>query len=114
MSKIKIIFYLILGFVVYKGYEAFTEFEIGISDRAAKLEEAADFERQGEVIALMMYLGDPPQLNEHLLVKSKSKCLEMKQIAEETSFAYYECAIVDANLKGGKIISINEELKVLQ
>ena len=54
------------------------------------------------------------QLNEHLLVKNKSKCLEMKQIAEETSFAYYECAIVDANLKGGKITSINEELEVLQ
>jgi hypothetical protein len=114
MSKIKIIFYLILGFVVYKGYEAFTEFDIGVSDRVAEIEEAADFERQGEVIALMMYLGDPPKLNEHLLVKNKSKCLEMKQIAEETSFAYYECAIVDANLKGGKIININEELKVLE
>ena len=114
MSKIKIIFFLILGFVAYKGYEALTEFEIGVSDRVAKLEEAADFERQGEVIALMMYLGDPPQLNEHLLVKNKSKCLEMKQIAEETSFAYYECAIVDANLKGGKITSINEEIEVLQ
>ena len=38
----------------------------------------------------------------------------MKQIAEETSFAYYECAIVDANLRGGKIININEELEVLQ
>ena len=114
MSKIKIIFYLILGFVAYKGYEAFTEFDIGVSDRVAEIEEAADFERQGEVIALMMYLGDPPKLNEHLLVKNKSKCLEMKQIAEETSFAYYECAIVDANLKGGKIININEELKVLE
>ena len=114
MSKIKIIFYLILGFVAYKGYEAFTNFEIGVSDRVTKLEEAADFERQGEVIALMMYLGDPPKLKEHLLVKSTSKCLEMKQIAEETSFAYYECAIVDANLRGGKITSINEELEVLQ
>ena len=113
MSKIKMVFFLILGFVFYKSYEAFTDFEIGVSDRVTQLEEAADFERQGEVIALMMYLGDPPELNEHLLVKSKSKCLEMKQIAEETSFAYYECAIVDANLKGGKITSINEELKVL-
>ena len=113
MSKIKIIFFLILGFVIYKGYEVFTEFEIGVLDRVAQIEEAADFERQGEVIALMMYLGDPPQLNEHLLVKSKSKCLEMKQIAEETSFAYYECAIVDANLSGGKITSINEEIEVL-
>ena len=114
MSKIKIIFYLILGFVVYKGYEAFTNFEIGVSDRITEIEEKADFERQGEVIALMMYLGDPPKLNEHLLVKNKSKCLEMKQIAEETSFAYYECAIVDANLKGGKITSINEEIEVLK
>ena len=112
MSKIKIIFFLILVFVFYKGYEAFTDFNIGVSDRIVELEEAADFERQGEVVALMMYLGDPPQLNEHLLVKNKSKCLEMKQIAEETSFAYYECAVVDANLKGGKIISINEELEV--
>ena len=112
MSKIKIIFFLILGFVFYKGYVAFTDFEIGVSDRIVELEEAADFERQGEVIALMMYLGDPPKLNEHLFVKNKSKCLEMKQIAEETSFAYYECAVVDANLKSGKITSINEELEV--
>ena len=114
MSKIKIVFFLILVFVFYKGYVAFTNFEIGVSDRVTELEEKADFERQGEVIALMMYLGDPPELTEHLLVKNESKCLEMKQIAEETSFAYYECAIVDANLKGGKITSINQELKVLQ
>ena len=53
-------------------------------------------------------------INEHLLVKNESKCLDMKQIAEETSFAYYECAVVDANIRGGKIISINEELKVLE
>ena len=92
--------------------KAFTNFEIGVSDRITEIEEKADFERQGEVIALMMYLGDPPKLNEHLLVKNKSKCLEMKQIAEETSFAYYECAVVDANLRGGKITSINEELEV--
>ena len=114
MSKIKYVVILLICYGLYKGYVAFTEFEIGVSDRVAKLEEAADIEKQGEVIALMMYLGDPPELNEHLLVKNKSKCLDMKQIAEETSFAYYECAVVDANIKGGKIISINEELKVLE
>ena len=113
MSKIKVLFFLIIGFVFYKGYVAFTNFEIGVSDRVAELDEKADFERQGEVIALIMYLGDPPKLTEHLLVKNDVKCLEMKQIAEETSFAYYKCAVVDANLKGGKIISINKELKVL-
>ena len=114
MSKIKYFVILLICYGLYKGYVAFTDFEIGVSDRVAKLEEAADIEKQGEVIALMMYLGDPPELNEHLLVKNKSKCLDMKQIAEETSFAYYECAVVDANIKGGKIISINEELKVLE
>ena len=114
MSKIKYIVILLIFYGLYKGYVAFTDFEIGVSDRVAKLEEAADIEKQGEVIALMMYLGDPPELNEHLLVKNESKCLDMKQIAEETSFAYYECAVVDANIKGGKIISINEELKVLE
>ena len=114
MSKIKYIVILLICYGIYKGYVAFTDFEIGVSDRVAKLEEAADIEKQGEVIALMMYLGDPPELNEHLLVKSESKCLDMKQIAEETSFAYYECAVVDANIRGGKIISINEELKVLE
>ena len=114
MSKIKYIVILIICYGLYKGYVAFTEFEIGVSDRVAKLEEAADIEKQGEVIALMMYLGDSPELNEHLLVKNESKCLDMKQIAEETSFAYYECAVVDANIRGGKIISINEELKVLE
>ena len=114
MSKIKIIFFLILGFVFYKGYVAFTDFEIGVSDRIVELEEAADFERQGEVIALMMYLGDPPKLNEHLFVKNKSKCLEMKQIAEETSFAYYECARVRAVLVGKKIVDIIDVVEVIE
>ena len=114
MSKVKFVLILLIVYGLYKGYEAFTEFKIGVSDRVAVLEEAADFERQGKVIALMMYLGNPPRLNEHLLVKNETKCLDMKRIAEETSFAYYECAVVDANIRGGKIISINEELEVLE
>ena len=114
MSKIKIVFYLILAFVAYKGFVAFKDFEIGVDNRVVEIEEKAGFEKEGEVIGLMMYLGNPPRLNEHLLVKNKSKCLDMKQIAEETSFAYYECAVVDANVRGGKIISINEELEVIE
>ena len=113
MSKIKIVLVFLICFGIYKGYVAFSEFEIGVSDRITELEENVDIERQGEVIALMMYLGDPLELKEHLLVEKESKCLDMKRIAEETSFAYYECAVVDANLKGGKIISINKELEIL-
>ena len=61
-----------------------------------------------------MYLGDPPELKEHLYTKSRSKCLELKEIAEESSFAYYECAKVNAVLKGKKIVSIIEEIEVIE
>ena len=114
MGKIKIIFFFILGFVIYKGYVAFTEFEIGVGDRVAEIEEKSDFEREDQVIALMMYLGDPPELKEHLFTESRSKCLEMKQIAEETSFAYYECVRVRAVLVGKKIVDIIDEIEVIE
>ena len=73
------------------------------------------FEKEGQVIGLMMYLGDPEDLKlvEHLLVKNKSKCFEMKVIAEENSNAYYECARVIAITKEGKIIRVIEEIEVL-
>ena len=114
MGKIKIIFYVVLAFVIYKGYVAFTDFEIGVEDRVAKIEEKAEFEREGTVIGLMMYLGNPPGLKEHLYTQNKSKCLEMKKIAEETSFAYYECARVKAVLVGKKIVSIIDEIEVIE
>ena len=114
MSKIKIIFYLALAFIFYKGFVAFQDFEIGVDDRIADIEEKADFEKEGEVIGLMMYLGNPPKLYEHLLTKNKSRCLEMKQTAEESSSAYYECVRVNAVLKGRKIISIINEIEVIE
>ena len=114
MSKIKIVFYLILAFVVYKGFVAFKDFEIGVDSRVAEIEEKAGFEREDEVIGLMMYLGNPPELTEHLYTENRSKCLEMKEIAEETSFAYYECARVNAVISGKKIVSIIEELEIIE
>ena len=114
MSKIKIALYLVLFFVLYKGFVAFKNFEIGVEDRVVKIEEQAEFEKEGEVIGLMMYLGDPPELKEHLYTKNKSKCLEMRQIAEENSSAYYECARVNAVLIGKKIVSIIEEIEVIE
>ena len=114
MSKIKIIFFIIIAFIIYKGVVALKNFEIGVSDRVAEIEEQADFEKEGEVIGLMMYLGDPLKLTEHLYTESRSKCLELKEIAEESSFAYYECAKVNAVLKGKKIVSIIEEIEVIE
>ena len=114
MSKLKIVFYLALAFIFYKGFVAFQNFEIGVDDRVADIEEKADFEKQGEVIGLMMYMGRPLKLTEHLLTKNKSRCLEMKQTAEESSSAYYECARVNAILKGRKIVSIINEIEVIE
>ena len=88
MDKIKIILFIIIAFVIYKGVIAFKNFEIGVSDNVAEIEELADFEKEGEVIGLMMYLGNPLELKEHLYTESRSKCLELKEIAEESSFAF--------------------------
>ena len=112
MSKIKITFLIILAFIIYKGVVAFKDFEIGVSDRVVMLEEQAGFEKEGEVIGLIMYLDG--ELQEHLLTPSKSKCLKMKEIAEETSYADYECAVVLAVLQGNKILSIIEEIEVIE
>ena len=79
-----------------------------------KIEEIAGIEKESTVIGLMMYLGEPLELKEHLMMSSKSKCLENKEIAESTSSAYYECAEVNAVVKGGKIISIIEEIKIFE
>ena len=88
MGKIKIIFFIILVFIIYKGVVAFKNFEIGVSDRITEIEKQAGFEKEGEVIGLMMYLGDPPELKEHLFVESRSKCLELKEIAVELSLIH--------------------------
>ena len=114
MSKIKIIFFIILAFIIYKGVVAFKNFEIGVSDRVAEIEKLADFEKEEEVIGLMMYLGNPLELKEHLFTESRSKCFELKEVAEENSNAYYECAKVNAVIKGKKIVSIIEEIEVIE
>ena len=109
MSKIKIIVFIILFFIVYKAFVAVKDFELGIGEKVAQI-EGIGIEREDEVIGLMMYLGDLDDLVlvEHLLVKNRSKCLEMKEIAEETSNAYYECARINAIIKDGKIFKVIE------
>ena len=59
------------------------------------------------VIALLMYLNDPPVLKEHLLMPSYSECLKKKRIATRNSNADYKCMKVNAVVKDGKIISIS-------
>ena len=60
------------------------------------------------VIALLMYLGDPPVLKEHLLMPNISECLAKKRVATRNSNADYACMKVNAVVKNGKIISISK------
>ena len=59
------------------------------------------------VISLLMFLGEPPVLKEHLLMPTISKCLEKKRIATRNSNAEYRCSKVKAVVKDDKIISIS-------
>jgi len=59
------------------------------------------------VIALIMYLGNPPELKEHLLMPSISKCLSKKRVATRNSNATYQCLKVKAVVEDGKILSIS-------
>ena len=58
-------------------------------------------------IALVMLLGNPPVLKEHLLMPNLSTCLSKKRIATRNSNATYQCLKVNAVVKDGKIISIS-------
>ena len=48
------------------------------------------------------------------IMSSKKKCLKNKEIAELTSSTYYECAEVNAVVKGGKIISVIKKMKIFK
>ena len=68
MKYFKVIILVVLIFIGYKGFSAIKNFEIGVSDRVVQIEKKAEFEKNAKVIALMMYLGDPIQLQEHLFL----------------------------------------------
>ena len=114
MGKIKIIFAIVIIYFVYKGFTAIMDFDLAVTKKVKKIEEIAGIEKESTVIGLMMYIGNPLELKEHLMMSSKRKCLENKEIAELTSFAYYECAEVNAVVKGEKIISVIEEIKIFE
>ena len=114
MGKIKIIFAIVVIYFIYKGFTAIMDFDLAVTKKVKKIEEIVGIEKESTVIGLMMYIGKPLELKEHLMMASKRKCLVNKKTAEENSFAYYECAEVNAVVKGGKIISVIEEIRVLE
>ena len=59
------------------------------------------------VIALIMYLGNPPVLKEHLLMPDFKTCLAKKRIAVRNSNAAYQCLKVKAVVEDDKILTIS-------
>ena len=114
MSKVKFFFILIGLFVLYKGYTAFRDFEIGVGNRVVDIKVKSGGDVEGEVIALMMYFGEPLKLKEHLYTASRSECLNLKENAENSSSAFYKCSRVNAKIVQGKIVEVIEELEVIQ
>ena len=53
------------------------------------------------VISLLMFLGEPAVLKEHLYIQDQkmATCLKMKRISERSSSAKYQCAKVKATVK---------------
>jgi len=52
------------------------------------------------VISLLMFLGEPPILKEHLYIQDQkmATCLKMKRISERSSNAKFQCAKVKATV----------------
>ena len=78
MKIFKVFAVLVFVYLGYKGFVAFKNFEIGASNQVAKIEEAAGIESEGEVIALLMFLGQPRTLVEHYYTDNKKICLNLK------------------------------------
>ena len=114
MGKIKIVLAIVVIHFIYKGFTAIMDFDLAVTEKVKKIEEIADIEKESIAIGLMMYIGNPLELKEHLFTESRSKCLKLKKIAEETSFAYYECAKINAVLRGGKIVKVIEVIEVFE
>ena len=51
------------------------------------------------VIALIMYLGNPPELKEHLLMPDYKTCLQKKRHSIRNSNAEYRCIKTNAELE---------------
>ena len=113
MGKIKIIVLIVVMYFIYQGMSKIMDSSLGIAEKGKEIEAMGEFEREKTVIALMMFLGDPPKMKEHLLMSSSSECLEKKVIAELTSTAIYQCSKIYAVVKGGKIISVIKNKEII-
>jgi len=116
MKYVKIVGFLAIIYLVYLGFSSFMDDTLEVAENINKTLEVDEVKKTNnkEVVGLMMFLGNPPKINEHLIMPSNEDCLIKKQIAEMTSSALYKCMLVEAEVKDNKIVSIVKEIKIIE
>ena len=116
MKYLKIIGVFAIIYLVFLGFSSFMDDSLEVAEKVNKNLEINKVKKTNnkEVVGLMMYLGNPPKINEHLMMPSNEDCLIKKEIAEMTSSALYKCMLVEAEVKENKIVSIVKEIKIIE
>ena len=114
MGKLKFLAVVVVMSLIYLGFSKIMDTSLVVSEKINKKLDIEDVEKEITVIGLIMYLGDPPVMQEHLYMYSSEDCLIKKDIAELTSSAIYKCLKVDAVVKNKKIVSIIKEIEVIK
>ena len=116
MKYLKIIGVFAVIYLGFLGFSSFMDDSLEVAEKVNKNLEIDKVKKTNnkEVVGLMMYLGNPPKINEHLMMPSNEDCLIKKEIAEMTSSALYKCMLVEAEVKENKIVSIVKEIKIIE
>ena len=116
MKYLKIIGVFAVIYLVFLGFSSFMDDSLEVAEKVNKNLEINKVKKTNnkEVVGLMMFLGNPPKINEHLMMPSNEDCLIKKEIAEMTSSALYKCMLVEAEVKENKIVSIVKEIKIIE
>jgi|TARA_B100000161_G_scaffold181498_1_gene130807 hypothetical protein len=116
MKYVKIIVVFVLIYSVYIGLSKFMDTSVDVAKNVTELEnlENTNKLKSKEVVGLMMFLGNPPEMKEHLLTKHIDDCSFKKELAEMNSNAMYKCILVDAEVKDEKIVRVLKEIEVLE
>ena len=116
MKYLKIIGVFAIIYLVFLGFSSFMDDSLEVAEKVNKNLEIDKVKKTNneEVVGLMMFLGNPPKINEHLMMPSNEDCLIKKEIAEMTSSALYKCMLVEAEVKENKIVRIVKEIKIIE
>ena len=116
MKYVKITGVFAIIYLIYIGLSKFMDTSLDVAKKITDIDKLDKIEEvdSKEVIGLMMFLGDPPEMKEHLLMSNFEDCSFKKEIAEMNSNAMYKCILVEAEVKDKKIVKIFKEIQILE